>query len=43
MLTTHMKPWEDEAMKISQDLDVTVKNLSQTYQSISLATEGLTS
>lgn len=42
-MTVHMKLWADEAMKLSQDLDVVVKNLNQTYQSINLATEGLTS
>ena len=38
-----MKPWADEATKLSQDLDVTVRNHNQTLQSVTLATKGLTS
>ena len=35
-----MKPWADEALKISQDVDVAIKKLNQTLESVTAATKG---
>ena len=43
VLSDHLKPWVDESLKISQDLDVVVKQLNQTLESVTTTTEGPTS
>lgn len=43
VLNDHLKPWANEALKLSQDLDTTVKQLNQTFDSVIAATEGLNS
>ena len=37
-----MKPWAVEALKIFQDVDVVVKQLKQTLESVTVVTEGPT-
>ena len=39
-LRDHLKPWDDEALKLSQDVDITFKQLNQTLESVTAATEG---
>ena len=41
-LSDHLKPWVDEALKLAQDIDVTVKHLNQTLDSVTAATKGPT-
>ena len=43
VLSDHLKPWADEALKISQDLDVAVKQLNQILESVTVAKKGPTS
>ena len=43
VLSDHLKLWADEALKISQDMDVVVKQLNWTLESVTATTEGLTS
>ena len=40
VLNNHLKPWANEALNISQDVDVAVKQLNQTLESVTTATEG---
>ena len=43
VLGDFLKPWAIEALKISQDVDVTIKQLKQTLESVTIMTEGLIS
>ena len=43
VLSDHLKPWADEALKLSQEVDYAVKQLNQTLESVTAATEGPTS
>ena len=43
VMSDHLKPWADEAFKLSQEVDVAVKQLNQTLESVTAATEGPTS
>ena len=38
-----MKPWATTTLKLSQDVDIAVKRLNQTLESVTAATKGLTS
>ena len=39
-LGDHLKPWATEALKLSQDVDVAIKQLNQTLESVTATTEG---
>ena len=43
VLSDHLKPLAVEALKLSQEVDVTVKQLNQTMESVTISTEGPTS
>ena len=43
VLSDHLKPSVDEALKLSQEVDVAVKQLNQTLESVTVTNEGPTS
>ena len=42
VLSDHLKPWANEALNLSQEVDVAFKHLNQTMESVTTATEGPT-
>ena len=42
-MVEHLKPWAATALQLSQDIDGVTKRLTQTLESVTAATKGLTS